>query len=250
MPARDDVLGFLRARAEHGITPVVVHDNYLINLASADPDIRAKSIAAYRGEIERALYVGADYLVAHPGSSKGQSVEAAIDAVACGMREAARGLGSDRLMLLLENTAGQGAALGADLAELAAIRELASGIEFELGYCLDTAHSFAAGYALHEEAGWADFVAQVERILGWSRVPVIHANDSKAAFASRVDRHHNIGQGYIGEKAFARILRHPIIQDKAFILETPDEESGGHAADISTLKRLCRKNPTNTAESN
>ena len=240
LPRPEDVVAFQHARAEHGIAPLVVHDNYLINLASTDPGIRAKSIAAYRGEVERALYAGADYLVAHPGSGRGQSVVAAIEAVARGLLEATQGLGSDRLMLLLENTAGQGAALGADLTEIAAIRDLARGIGFQVGYCLDTAHSFAAGYAIHEEAGFAEFVETVERILGWNCVPVIHANDSKAPFGSRVDRHQHIGRGHIGKKAFGRILRHPFLRDKAFILETPIEEEGDDARNIATLRGLCR----------
>jgi len=248
-PSREDAAEFLRSRDRLGLTPLVIHDNYLINLASADETIRSKSIAAYRGEIERALLLGADHLVAHPGSFKGQEIEAALSAVALGITEAARGL-KGPLRLLLENTAGQGAAIGSRLEELATIRWLAQpGTPFEIGYCLDTAHSFAAGFGIHTPEGFAQFVRGVEDQLGWQRVHVIHCNDSKAPFASRVDRHEQIGQGYIGEKAFARILQHPSIRDKAFILETPVEQDGDDARNIATLQRLCRKKPTTTPPS-
>jgi deoxyribonuclease-4 len=250
MPRPDDLARFHETRQRLDLRPLAVHDNYLINLASSDLGIRARSIAAYRAEVERAMLVGADFLVAHPGSSRGQDVEAAMGAVARGLVEATRGLRSNGLRLLLENTAGQGAALGSRLEELAHIRGLASrDCPFEIGYCLDTAHTFASGHPIHTREGLAEFADQVEATLGWDRVGLIHCNDSKSPFDSRVDRHQHIGQGYIGEKAFARILQHPKIADKALILETPVEEDGDDARNISTLIRLCRKNRTTTARS-
>jgi deoxyribonuclease-4 len=218
----------------------VVHDNYLINLASADPRIRANSIAAYREEIVRAVAVDADYLVAHPGSSKGQSVEQAIPSLAAAVADAVRGLRPARLTLLWEITAGQGSALGSNAGELIEIARLtARVVPFEVAYCVDTAHVFEAGL---------DFFDTVEA-LGYDRVPVIHTNDSKTPFGSRVDRHENIGQGYIGEKVFHRILTHPKLREKAFILETPVEQEGDDRRNIEALKRLCRKSRTTTTRS-
>jgi len=232
---------FLDARQRLGISPLVVHGGYLINLASADPVIRGKSVAACRGEIERALLLEADYLVVHPGSAKGRPAEQAIEAVAAGIAEATRGLEPRRLTLLLENTAGQGGALGSRLEELTSIRSLAAPqTSLEIAYCLDTAHCFAAGL---------DFLDSLTS-LGPLLVPVIHANDSRTPFGSRVDRHEQIGRGYIGEKAFRRILTHPALATKAFILETPVEEDGDDARNIETLKRLCRKSRTTRTRSN
>lgn len=240
MPAKADVAAFSAVRERWDLSPLVIHDNYLINLASSDPLIRSKSIAAYRGEVERALALDADFLVAHPGSSKGENVDVAIAAVADGLTEATRGLRSSRLRLLIENTAGQGSALGSRDDELIEIRKLAaSRLDFDIAYCLDTAHCFAAGLDLVETA----------ETLGLESVPVIHANDSKAPFGSRVDRHEHIGKGYIGEKAFRRILTHSELRNKAFILETPVEEDGDDARNISTLQRLCRKSRTTTNRS-
>lgn len=240
VPSPAEAAAFLQARRRHDIAPLVIHDNYLINLASDDPAIRAKSIAAYRGEVARALLFEADYLVAHPGSAKSRPLEDAIAAVAEGIAEATRGLKPRTLTLLLENTAGQGNSLGARLEELIEIRRLASAqTDFEIAYCLDTAHCFAAALDPVDAAA----------ALGFSLVPVIHANDSKVPHGSRVDRHEQIGKGYIGEKAFRRILTHPELSKKAFILETPVEEDGDDARNIATLKRLCRKSRTTTTRS-
>jgi deoxyribonuclease-4 len=233
-----------RLREENDLYPLVIHDSYLINLGSQDAVIRPKSIAAFRGEIERALAIGAEYLVFHPGSAKDYSRAETITAVANGMREAAAGL-SGALALLIENTAGQGSVLGSTLEELAEIRSQAqAGLDFEVGYCLDTCHSFAAGYDLASEAGLESFIQSADTILGLERVAVIHANDSKGALGSRLDRHANIGEGLLGEAAFGRMLNHSKLKTKAFILETPVDVPGDDRRNLEKLKELCRKSPT------
>lgn len=250
-PARPDEIRRLKAaREKHGLTPLVIHDNYLINLAAADPANRARSIAAFRAELERAIAIGAEYLVAHPGSYKGQTLEQAMEAVARGLVEAARGLKSRRLMILLENTAGSGAQIGSRFEELAGIRAQAAGrLGFPVGFCIDTAHSLAAGYDVSTAAGLRATINALERTLGLENVPVIHANDSKAAAGSRVDRHQHIGQGYIGLEGFRRILNHPKLGSKAFILETPVDEPGDDRRNMDALKSLCRKSRTTTKPS-
>lgn len=233
-----------RLREQNDLWPLVIHDSYLINLGSQDPAIRAKSIAAFRGEIERALAIGAEHLVFHPGSAKDYSRELIVTAVADGMREAGQGL-TGSLKLLIENTAGQGSVLGSTLEELAEIRSQAqAGLDFEVGYCLDTCHSFAAGYDLASEAGLELFIQKADALLGLERVPVIHANDSKGGLGSRLDRHEHIGEGLIGAAAFERLLNHPKMMTKAFILETPVDSPEDQSRDINKLKELCRKSPT------
>ena len=181
---------------------MVIHDNYLINLASSDALIRERSIAAFRRELERALALGADYLVTHPGSAKGAAPAAAIATCVESLRQAAAGLKLDGLTILIENTAGQGTAIGRSFEEVA---EIIAGAEKDLpvGACIDTAHSFEAGYAIHTVEGLRAAVKQLDATIGVKKVRVIHANDSKTAFGSHADRHEHIGKGQIGAEAFA-----------------------------------------------
>jgi deoxyribonuclease-4 len=239
-----------RAREKHDLTPLAIHDNYLINLASAHPDIRAKSIAAFRGELERAIAIGAEYLVAHPGNYKGQSIEQGILQFLEGVAEAARGLTFGKLMLLVECTAGAGAQLGGRFEELHVMRDYAGRMtDLPVGFCLDTCHLLTSGYDVATAEGLRKTVAEADRLLGLDHVRVIHANDSKAPLGSHVDRHQNIGEGYIGMDGFRRILTHPRLRSKAFILETPVEQDGDDRRNLDTLKRLCRKSRTTTSKS-
>ena len=238
-------------RKEHDLTPLVIHDNYLINLASSDEVIRNKSIDAFRGEIERAIAIGAEYLVAHPGNYKGASIEQGIATLAGAMERAAEGLRSRKLTLLLENTAGAGAQLGGKFEELAAIREAArKRVHFEIGYCIDTCHCLVAGYDVATAPGLRATVAGMKQWLGLDHVRVIHTNDSKKGLGSRVDRHENIGEGCIGEAGFRRILNHPDLRDKPFILETPVDNEGDDRKNVEALKKLCRRSRTTTNKSN
>lgn len=234
-----------RARERHDLYPLVIHDNYLINLASCSEMLRVKSVAAFRGEMERALAIGAEYLVAHPGNCKGHSVEQGIYCVARSLAEAAQGLNTKKLTVLLENTAGSGAALGSRLDELDVMRKLAAEhTDLAIGFCIDTCHCHASGYDVATAAGVRKTVTEIDRVLGIENVRVIHANDSKTPLGSHVDRHEQIGHGYIGEEGFRRILNHPKLRNKVFILETPVEKEGDEARNIETLKKLCRKSST------
>lgn len=237
-------------REKLDLRPLVIHDNYLINLASADPDIRSKSIAAFRGEIERAVMIGAEYLVAHPGSYKGQTIDDGIVNFAQGAAEAAQGLPHSSLTLLVECTAGGGCLLGSRFEELRAIRDLASKVtDLAIGFCLDTCHLLAAGFDIRTEACLNQTMGDAERILGKSNIKVIHANDSKGLLGSRTDRHENIGHGQIGEDAFRRMLAHPTLRKLPFILETPVEEEGDDRRNIEMLKKLCPRSHTITTKS-
>ena len=250
MPSAEEIARLRAARERYDLNPLVVHDNYLINLAAADAGLRRRSVAAFRGELERAAAIGAEYLVAHPGSSAGQSVEEAIERAAESIAEAARGLALDGVVLLLENTAGSGAALGSRFEELAEIRRrAASRVELEIGYCLDTAHCLAAGYDVATASGLKKTLEEADRLLGLERVHVIHSNDSRAPLGSRADRHAHIGQGHIGADGFRRILSHPRLRTKPFILETPVKEEGDDRRNIDMLKQLCRRRSTTTRRS-
>ncbi len=146
-PAPSAVKLLQRARERHDLTPLVIHDNYLINLASCSEPLRLQSTAAFRGEIERALAIGAEYLVAHPGNCKGHSVEQGIYAVIRSLAEAAQGLDTTNLTVLLENTAGSGAALGSRFEELGVMRQFAAELtDLKIGFCIDTCHCLASGY--------------------------------------------------------------------------------------------------------
>ncbi len=236
---------FRAARAQQALSPLVVHGSYLINLASPERDIRERSILGFRSEIERALEIGADYLVIHPGSAKGYDSAApaasAIETLARAAAQAARGIEWNGLELLLENTAGGGASLGRDFTELAAVRDtLGAESDIPVAFCLDTCHAFAAGFDISQTAGLRDTIKTIDRAIGIDAVRVIHANDSKADLGSRIDRHEHIGEGKIGAEAFRRILRHPKLRRKPFILETPQGPDGTHRKNVEALQALAR----------
>ena len=254
--AEMDAAEFRAKRATLGLGPLVIHANYLINLATSDPVLRVRSIQTFHDEIVRAGALRADYLVVHPGSccgktpGRGKTIEQGTRDVAQALRQAARGvrlcakfgdLRDCRLRLLLENTSGMGAAIGSRFEELKAIMDLAP--ELPLGICLDTAHAFHAGYPIHTEAGLAETIAALDRTVGLGRVAVLHVNDSKTQFGSRVDRHDHIGRGKIGLEAFRRILNHPSLSaraaagrpGRAFLLETPIDAPGDDRRNVRRL---------------
>jgi len=235
MPAACEI--FQAARHAHGLAPVVIHDNYLINLASADVLIREKSIAAFRGELQRAVALGAEFLVTHPGSAKGGSSTQAIATCVESLRRASAGLKLDGLRVLIENTAGQGTVLGRSFEEVAEILEGAAK-DLPVGACIDTAHSFEAGYAIHTEDGLDRAMEQIGATIGLKKVRVIHANDSKTAFGSHCDRHAHIGKGQIGLEGFRRIVQHPKLKHVPFICETPIDRPGDDKRNLRTMRRL------------
>ena len=250
-PGPDEIRLLRDARERFDLHPLVIHVNYLVNLASMDPVIRSKSIVAFRSELERAEAIGAEYLVLHPGSYKEQSLEQGIAAFVLGLQEAAAGIRAKNVTVLLENTVGCGAQIGCRFEELRSIRDYAADLtDLKLGYCLDTCHLLAAGFDIAAEAGLERTVKHAGRVLGMRNVKVIHANDSKTPLGSHMDRHANIGEGFIGKAGFRRILAHPKLSLKPFILETPVKQEGDDRRNLDTLKRLCPKSRTTTTRSN
>jgi len=241
MPSLPAIRLLNAAREKHDLYPLAIHDNYLINLASAHEKIRKLSIEAFRGELVRAVAIGAEYLIAHPGNYKGHSVEQGIMHFLEGVAEAARGLVLGNLMLLIENTVGAGAQLGGRFEELHVMREFAPKLtDVPIGFCLDTCHLLASGFDIANDAGLKHMISEADRLLGLDNVRVIHANDSKGALGSHMDRHQNIGNGYIGLDGFRRILHHPRLRSKPFILETPMDD-GWDKKDLDTLRTLWKK---------
>ena len=243
-PDSGQILELNRLRDKHDLTPLVIHDSYLINLAAPPSIVREKSIEGFRGEIERALLIGAEYLVTHPGNYKGLTIEQGMlnvaEAVALAWRAVDPKLTvNPKLAILLENTAGAGAQLGGKFDELAAIRQLACPyLDIPIGFCLDTCHCYVSGFDLASAAGLARLLSEASETLGIENVPVIHSNDSKTALNSHCDRHADIGAGYIGFEGFRRILNHPELRSKAFILETPVDKPGDDLRNVQALKEL------------
>src|SRR5205085_3800262 len=174
---------FKRVRAETGVDPVVIHANYLINLAASDASVREKSIASFREEVERGLTLGADYLVLHPGSARGGACEEdAIRTCAESLRAACAGLELNSFRILLENTAGQGECIGYRFEHLREIAGLCP--DLNLGVCLDTAHAFTAGYDIRDEDGLSAALDSLDANVKLENVLAVHFNDSKAAYNS------------------------------------------------------------------
>jgi deoxyribonuclease IV len=232
---------FRRRRAELGLYPLLIHANYLINLASPHAAMRARSIAAFRQEIARALKLGANFLVVHPGSALSEEPsdhELALSRVAESMEQAGHGVELGGLRILLENAAGQGNCVGAHFRDLNLIIERCP--DLPLGVCLDTAHLFASGWDIRISCGLDEALQHIEHAVGLNRVFVVHMNDSKADLGSRVDRHEQIGRGKIGMPAFRCLLNHPRLAGKPFILETPVVKPDDDARNVAILWRLAR----------
>lgn len=223
-------------RRDADIRPLAIHGPYIINLASPTPHIWKQSLALYQDEYARATAFKADYLVTHVGSHRGEGEEAGAARVADAISRTLDGLRST-VMILLENTAGSGQGLGYQFEQLAAIRNAASD-RGRVGICLDTAHLFAAGYAIHTEQGLKDTVAAFDRTIGREHVRLIHLNDSKVPFNSHVDRHWHIGEGHIGLEAFRRIVNHAALRRVPFILETPKTAETEDLRNLSTVRVL------------
>ena len=235
-PRAEEVSALNRLRERYDLRPLVIHANYLINLASPEENIRKKSVGAFRGEISRAAALGAEYVVLHPGSFRDGSPEAGIRALTASIHEAARATSFGTVTLLIENMAGQGSTLGERFEQLHDILSLLDGLP--VGCCIDTAHCFAAGMDISTDAGLQAIVSSLDATLGLHRVKVIHTNDSRSALGSHLDRHENIGKGGIGLDGFRRIVNHSSLRDKAFILETPIDEPGDDQRNMDAIRSL------------
>jgi deoxyribonuclease IV len=232
---------FRRRIDETGITPVVSHASYLINLATTFPVLREQSIAAFVDELDRAYALGLLGVVIHPGTCTAGSDADALRLIAEAIRQAFAARPRRKTMVLLEHTAGQGRTLAYCFEHLAAILEHMNGSP-RIGVCLDTCHLVASGYDIVSEAGYKRTFADFDRLVGIDRLKVFHGNDSKKPCGSRVDRHEHIGQGCLGEEPFRRILHDRRFAGLPILIETEkswgSEKAGALVADPLDIKNL------------
>ena len=226
-------------RAKLDVGPLVIHTSYLVNVCSQTEDVRKKSVDAFRGEIERALAWGAEYLVLHPGSWKGLTRDEGLKLAAESITKAIDGLAwqGTGFEILIENTAGAEFSLGGSFEQVA---ELVARLRATapVGVCLDTCHTHVAGYDLVTAEGYEETVKLAAATVGLDAVKVWHCNDAKAERGSKLDRHEHIGQGTMGVEAFRRLLNDVRWGHCAFVAETPVDEPGDEERNVRVLKSL------------
>lgn len=233
-PVTDAMVAAYRTSLEEtGISEVVSHDSYLINLCAPDEAKRRQSIEGMKGELARCAQYGIDRVVSHMGAHMGQGEECGLQGVAESIREVLDD-SADSVTVCMETTAGQGSSLMAKFEHLAFIIEQLKGHP-RLGICMDTCHIFAAGYDIRTAETFAATMDRFGQIVGFDRLKVVHCNDSKKGLGTRVDRHAHIGEGEIGEEAFRLLVNDPRFENIPILLETPIEDQG-HERDLAKLK--------------
>jgi deoxyribonuclease-4 len=233
---------------EQDIGPVAIHAAYLINLAGPDPDFFERSIGVLVHDIGTAPGFAARFVNVHTGSHRGAGVAAGTQRVAEGVIRvlAMTDGGPDAPLLVLENSAGGGFGLGTTVEELADIAEAVArdgGDGRRLGFCIDTAHAWGAGYDLADPAAIDALLERFDALIGLDRLVMIHLNDSKAELGSKLDRHEHVGAGQIGERGMAHLLRHPSLAGATYYLETPGMDEGYDAINIARAKALAAGEP-------
>jgi deoxyribonuclease IV len=235
----EDAKKMRELRAKHDVGPVAIHASYLINLCSQTESVRVNGVAAFRGEVERALALGAEYLVLHPGSWKGLTREEGLRLAAESIEKAIDGVawqGKD-FRILIENTAGAEFSLGGKLEQVAELVERLKACA-PVGVCLDTCHVHVSGYDIVSPDGYTETMLLVRDTVGFDDVKVWHCNDAKAAMGSKLDRHEHIGEGTIGAEVFRRLLHDERFAHAAFIAETPVDAPGDEARNVGVLRTL------------
>ena len=229
----------MRLRVKYDLKPLVIHTNYLVNLASSNELFLQRSMEAFRGEVERALALCAEYLVLHPGSFRGSDREQGLVRTAAAIAASSQGLDLAKggLTILIENTAGSEFSLGGTFEQVAEILERLRGV-VPVGACIDTCHTHVAGYDITSEEGLYLTLQHLDATIGLNHVKVWHCNDAKAARGSKLDRHQQIGKGMIGKETFRVLLNDLRLAHAAFIAETPIEKPGDDRRNVDALKKL------------
>jgi deoxyribonuclease-4 len=228
-----------RLRQRYDLKPLVIHANYLINMASITEEFYRKAIEALRGEMQRGLNLCAEYLVLHPGSFRGMTRQQGLARAAEGIARAVEGLDFENsgLKLLIENTAGAEFSLGGSFEQVAELIAMLEPI-LPVAACIDTCHIHVAGYDIVSDEGYDQTLRHLDDVIGLHNVPVWHCNDAKATRGSKLDRHQHIGKGTIGQEPFRRLLNDPRTKHAAFIAETPIDEPGDDMRNVEALKKL------------
>lgn len=232
-----------RLRDQYDLKPLVIHTNYLVNLAGVNELFLKKSVEAFRDEIQRALALCAEYLVLHPGSFRGSDREQGLLRTAAAIAAAAQGLdlAGHGLTILIENTAGAEYSLGGSFEQVAEVLAYLRHL-VPVGACIDTCHTHVAGYDIVSPQGLRDTLNQLENTVGLKHVRVWHCNDAKAARGSKLDRHQHIGKGSIGLEPFRALLHDARLAHAAFIAETPIDEPGDDGRNVAALRNLVKRN--------
>lgn len=231
----EDIQKFFDIQKETGVKAICAHDSYLINLASPDETLHQKSYDAFKIELERCHLLQIPYLVMHPGSHVGSGETAGLKKIAESFNRLFDELPDNKTIVCQETTAGQGTNLGYKFEQLASVVDMVEDKK-RMAVCLDTCHIFAAGYPIQDEKDYKKTMKEFNQILGLKNLKVIHINDSKKPFASRVDRHEHIGEGYLGLEPFRHIMNDNRLKKVSKILETPKGDD--LKEDIKNLKKL------------
>lgn len=234
-----DVAEFKRLRTQWDIGPVFVHTNYLINLASAKPDLYEKSIEQFVVDLERTETLGAEYLVTHLGSASGQEPAWMIERVAHALNMAMK-LHQLKAVILLENTAGEKGDIGYELEQMQEVILRLDDAK-NIGICYDTCHGFAAGYDIRTKKDVDAVARKIEATVGLKRLKGMHLNDCLRDFGSHVDRHWHIGEGKVGLDGFKVLLNHAAFKDVPKIMETPKETEEDDPRNMKTVKALMKR---------
>jgi len=224
---------------KYDIDPVVVHIPYILNLATSDAEMHDYATSMVKEDILRANALGARYLVLHMGSHRGAGIEKGLEQVALALKHALDGYAGET-MLLLENTSGAGTEVGYRFEHLGQVLKELKTVR-ETGICFDTCHGFAAGYDLSDSRHVEETVLEMDRLIGLSRLKLIHANDAMFPLGSKKDRHADIAAGYIGEKGFKAVLNHRQLKDVPLILETPADSDRDWARNLKTIRTLVNR---------
>ena len=227
---------FRQKTVETGITPAFFHAIYLINLGTADQANLEKGVQSLINYMNLAADIGAGGVIFHPGSHKGVGYQAILPQAVAAIQRVLDG-STEGPYLCLENMAGMGQHIGAKFEELGGILKAVDSPRLRI--CLDTQHSFAAGYDLTTPDGVEAMIAQFDEVIGLEKLAAVHANDSKQLCGSGMDRHDNIGEGFIGEAGFEAIMSNPAFKDLPFFLEVPGfEGKGPDQRNIDILKGI------------
>lgn len=226
-------------RKRYDCAPLVIHTSYLVNLCSQSSEVRGKSIKAFRAEVERALALGAEYLVLHPGSWRGLTREDGLRLAAESIAEATDGIAFDQcdFRILIENTAGAEFSLGGSFEQVAELIARLKPVA-PVAACLDTCHCHVAGYDLVSAKGYEETLRRIDATIGLRSVNVWHMNDAKAPQGSKLDRHQHVGEGTMGLEPFRRLLNDARFAHCAFIAETPVDEDGDEERNVRALQSL------------
>lgn len=235
----EEISAFIEVRRKYDISPIFIHTSYLINLASGDSSLAAKSMDMVLHEMDMADSVGAEYVVLHTGSASGEDAGVARKrAIGCLTDIAKRG--QWQAGLLLENTAGERGDITSRISEISEIMEKVPG-ELIAGICIDTCHAYSAGYDIGADAGIELLSDEINKYIGWEKISLLHLNDAKGPLGAGIDRHAHIGQGNIGLMGLRSFLAHPAFSDIPMVLETPKKSPDDDLKNLRMVRRLLRK---------